>query len=247
MVLKVNNLSLPLRWTPMGPLLSTEDESLEALAWIINPAVTGRLPQLADTLARGEDVSMDQRFAVRPPSEDVLPSDRVRWHELTGEELGEDVYMVGTTFTREVVLPRKTLQDILQALEKKRAEFPEPPFPWLFRLDPYYLCPAEGEQELVRKLEERAEAFSCMQPPSRQTDGAELKATRKKLLRDLEAAGNFTEAYTKIKSRMVRKMGRLEIADLTLRRHVISQPPLCQVERFASPWGTSTSGWATGA
>jgi hypothetical protein len=219
----------------MGPLLSTEDESLEALAWIINPAVTGRLPQLADTLARGEDVSMDQRFAVRPPSEDVLPEDRVRWHELTGEELGEDVYMVGTTFTREVVLPRKTLQEILQALEKKRAEFPEPPFPWLFRLDPYYLCPAEGERELVRELEERAVAFSCMQHASRQVDEALLKATRKELLRDLEAAGVFSEAYSKQKQEWLQRWSAAKL--LTYHRDAMRflnhfrsqvQPPVAQ-------------------
>jgi hypothetical protein len=109
MVLKVNNLSLPLRWTPMGPLLSTEDESLEALAWIINPAVTDRLPQLAEKLASREEVSMDQRLAVPLALDDLEAKDHLRWRELTGSELGEDVYMVGTTFTQEVVLPRQTL------------------------------------------------------------------------------------------------------------------------------------------
>ena len=208
MVLKVSNLSLPLKWTPTGPLLFIEDKFLEPIEWIVNAAVIGELPQFAEATARGEDVVYGELYATRPMPDEELSEDRARWRELTGFDPGEDVYVLGTGFTyHEVVLPRKTLQDILQALEKKRAEFPEPPFPWLFRLDPYYLCPAEGEQELVRKLEERAVAFSCMQPPSRQMDGAELKATRKKLLRDLEAAGIFSEAYSKEKQEWLERWG----------------------------------------
>jgi len=196
MVLTVNNLTLPLKWTPTGPLLSTEDKYLEPIAWIINPAVTGRIPDFADQLARGEDISMVHRFAARPEPDELLPQDQARWKELTGSELGEDVYMVGTTFiTHEVILPRQTLQEIFQALLKKRAEFPEPPFPWLFRLHPYHLTPTEGEEVLLGELEKRAVALKR----STQETVAEISHKRKELLHDLENVGLFSEEYAEEK------------------------------------------------
>ena len=209
MVLKVNNLSLPLKWTPTGPLLSTQDKYLEPIAWIINPAITGQIPDFADKLARGEDISLVHRFAVRPAPDELLPEDQMRWKELTGSELGEDVYMVGTTFiTHDVILPRQTLLSIFQALLKKRAEFPEPPFPWLFRSKPYYVTPTTGEEELVRKLEKRAVAFKKLLC-SEQTEEsvAEIATIKKALLRDLEAAGLFSKAYSKQKQLWLEKWG----------------------------------------
>ena len=209
MVLKVNNISLPLKYTPMGPLLSTEDKFLEPIAWIINPAAAGGMPQLADCLERGEDVFMPKRMAVRPqPEDDDLEEARAQWRELTGEEPGEDVYIVGTGFTtHEVVLPRQTLLSILQALLELRAEFPEPPFPWLFRRSPYHLAPATGgangrlpseaalpsEEEWVCKLEERAAMFKKFLEQEESAPWA--GAIREGVLRDLSAAGLFSEAY----------------------------------------------------
>lgn len=195
MVLKVNNISLPLKYTPMGPLLSTEDKFLEPIAWIINPAAAGGMPQLADCLERGEDVFMPKRIAVRPkPEDDDLEEARAQWRELTGEEPGEDVYILGTGFTtHEVVLPRQTLLSILQALSKLRAEFPEPPFPWLFRHSPYHLAPATGEEELICNLEERAALFKAFL--QQEASAAWAGAIRSELLCELSAAGLFSEAF----------------------------------------------------
>ena len=36
MVLKVKNLSLPLMYTPTGPVLSTEYKFIDMIAWVIN-------------------------------------------------------------------------------------------------------------------------------------------------------------------------------------------------------------------
>ncbi len=244
MVLKVNNLSLPLKWTPTGPLLFIEDKYLQPIEWIINSAVIGEIPQLTDHLARAEDAFTEGFFAVRPPSEDVLPKDWARWRELTGEELGEDVYMVGTTFTHEVVMPRKTLLQIIQALEKKRAEFPEPPFPWLFRLKPYFFSPAlEGERELVCELEKRAQAFGRMQ----KEDAAD-ETTRKKLLDDLQAAGVFSEVYSKQKQEWLERWGAEKLLiyhtdAMKFLNHFRSQvqPPAAQEMVPASVLGASIS------
>ncbi|MGB0387433.1 MAG: hypothetical protein ACPGWR_21660 [Ardenticatenaceae bacterium] len=212
MVLKVNNLSLPLKWTPMGPLLSTEDKFLEPIAWIVNPPVASKNSHFADSLARGDDVFMQRLYAVRPKPDEVLPEDRALWRELTGSELGQDVYLLGTTFTRQLVLPRQTLQEIVQALLKKRAEFPEPPFPWLFQRDPYHLGPATGEKELLCELEKRATGFKnpflCQQ-----TDETALSVKRQELLRDLEAAGLFSDAYFKEKHMWLEMWGGLTLLE----------------------------------
>lgn len=204
MVLKVNNLSLPMKWTPIGPLLSIKDKVLQPIEWIINAAAIGEVTEFAEVLARGEDASTEGFFAVPLALDDIEAKDRALWRELTGEELGEDVYMVGTIFTHEVVLPRQTLLQIVQTLEKKRAEFPEPPFPWLFRLDPYFFSPAEGEREFMKELEERAVAFVCIE--QKEADEV-VEESRQALLRDLEAAGIFSEAYSEQKRKWLDEWG----------------------------------------
>ena len=198
MVLKVHNLSLPLKETTTGPLLEIEDEFLAPLEWIVNSAVIGEMPQLADCLARGEDAFVEELYATRPMPDEDLSESRARWQKLTGVLPSEDVYVLGTSFTyHEVVLPRQTLLEIISNLLKLRAPYPKLPFPWLFRLNPYHLTPAKGEEELVRKLEERAVAFKALL--ARQTFDAAFHAQRQELLRDYEEAGLFSEAYSEEK------------------------------------------------
>jgi len=205
MVLKVNNLSLPLTYLPTGPVLSIEKGFFDPIAWIVNPAVTGEEPQILERVARGEDVLMELRVALRPTAEDDdLDEAKAQWRELTGSDPGEDVYILGTGFTtHEVVLPRQTLLEIIQTLKKLRAEFPEPPFPWLFRLKPYYPIPTEGEKELVQKLEERAVAEGKLTPqaPTAKSEYKNLENIdcKETLLSDLEAAGVFNSAYSEKK------------------------------------------------
>lgn len=192
--IKINNFSVPLTYLPAGPVLAIQKEFLDPVAWVLNPAVTGEEPELLERVIRGEDVVMEMRYAVRPtPEDDDLHELKAQWRELAGEEAGEDVYILGTGFTtHEVLLPRQYLIEIIQRLKKLRAEFPEPPFPWLFRLKPYYPIPTEGEKELVQKLEERAVARG---QPHEQTSAGNEEG----LLGDLEAAGIFNSAYSEKK------------------------------------------------
>ena len=196
MVLKVHNLSLPLRYTPIGPVLSIEKKFLDPIAWLINTALGDDTEQFADDLSHGNEIFIKAFSAVPLPPNEITPEDRVRWHELTGEELGEDVYMVSSTFTHEVIIPRQTLLEIIQAILALRAEFPEPPFVWLFCVDPYYPAPAEGEEALMRELEARAVAFKEGQG---QTFDSAFHEQRTKLLHDLEQAGLFNEVYSEEK------------------------------------------------
>lgn len=192
--IKINNLSVPLTYLPTGPVLAIEKGFLDPVAWVVNPAVTGEEPEFLDRVIRRENVLMELRAAVRPtPEDDDLDELKAQWRELTGEEAGEDFYILGTGFTtHEVLLPRQYLIEIIQRLKKLRAEFPEPPFPWLFRLKPYYPIPTEGEKELVQKLEKRAVAFK---EPHEQTSAENEEG----LLGDLEAAGIFNSAYSEKK------------------------------------------------
>ena len=199
MVLKVHNLSLPLRYTPTGPVLSIEKSFLDPIAWLINSALGDDTEQFANDLAHGKEISIKAFSAVPLAVNEIVPEDRVRWHQLTGSELGEDVYMVSSTFTHEVILPRQTLLQIYQAIIALRAEFPEPPFPWLFCADPYYPTPAEGEEELMGKLEARAVAFKERQAFAEIRSKQTFNEERTKLLRDLEEAGLFSELYSEEK------------------------------------------------
>jgi hypothetical protein len=219
MVLKINNLyhchsfaSLPLKATPTGPLLLIEDEFFEPIEWIVNSAVIGQMPELAASLARGEEVFIKELYAIHPVADEDLSEAKARWCKLIAEEGndalpaqaldGEELYILGTSFTdHEVVLPRKTLLQIIEALEELRAGFPKLPFPWLFRRESYHLSPANGEEEFIRKLEERAVAFK---QPTVET-AAEISGKRgsasfgEEFLRDLEAAGLFSEEYSQEK------------------------------------------------
>ena len=212
MVLKVNNLSLPLQYTPTGPVLSTEDKYLSPIAWVVNSALDNDIQQIVSALASGENFFIHQLlYAVRPtPADEDLEEGRAQWHELTGEVPGEDLYIVGTGFsTHRVVLPRQTLQQIIQGLLKLRAEFPEPPFPWLFRTDPYHLTPTYGEEELVGKLEERAAAFIGQEQPSQLA----FNDSFTKLIHDLEQAGLFSEVYSEEKQYWLELWGFTTLLD----------------------------------
>lgn len=203
MVLKVDNLSLPLRYTPTGPVLSIEKSFLDPIAWLINTALGDETEQFADDLSHGKEISIKAFSAIPLAPNEIVPEDRIQWNHLTDSELGEDVYMVSSTFTHEVILPRQTLLQIYQKILSLRAEFPEPPFPWLFCTDPYYPTPAEGEEELMCKLEARAVAFkeqqACAEVRSKPTFDFAFNQQRTKLLRDLEEAGLFSEVYSQEK------------------------------------------------
>lgn len=199
MVLKVHNLSLPLQDTPTGPVLSISKTFLDPIAWIVNTALGDDIEQFVDDLTRGVNIFIKTFSAIHLAPNDIVPEDQAQWRKLTGEELGEDVYMVGSSFTHEVILPRQTLLLIVQTLLKLRDEFPEPPAsPWLFRAEPYDLAPTNGEDELMRNLEERAVAFKELLKWKYPFDRV-VNEERTKLLHDLEEAGLFSEVYSEEK------------------------------------------------
>ena len=122
-VLSAGGVRLPLEYAADGPMVSTRaDPDVEPLAWVLNAAVTGMLPGLRDAVAAGEDEVVQGLFAARPdPLEDHERS-AATWRRLSGQDPGDDSYVVGTTFSdHSVLVPRPALLEMLDALERLRA------------------------------------------------------------------------------------------------------------------------------
>jgi hypothetical protein len=122
-VLSAGGVQLPLEYAADGPMVSTRaDPDVEPLAWVLNAAVTGMLPGLRNAVAAGEDEVVQGLFAARPdPLEDHERS-AATWRRLSGQDPGDDSYVVGTTFSdHSVLVPRPALLEMLDALERLRA------------------------------------------------------------------------------------------------------------------------------
>ncbi len=197
----------------MGPLLSTAGGPAEPLAWLVNQAATGVMPDMAQLLARGESVYLPQIYARRPRPEDNLAAARLFWHALTGRELGDDLYVIGVDFIDdELVVPRSTLRAVLDRLTELRRQAPKPEGPWLFRRDPLWNEPAACEDEALRELEVRASELDQLEA-ARESGAAggdalevaaEVAVKRQFLLRDLEAAGLLADAFAPVKLHYLR-------------------------------------------
>jgi hypothetical protein len=113
--LLAGGLDLRLVDTARGPRLAGGGD-LDALAWVVNGALDHGSEELRRALEHGETYQARAELA-GPPSETFdLDAARERWRERTGSELGDDVVVVGTTFTRSEALPRAVVLEILGRL-----------------------------------------------------------------------------------------------------------------------------------
>ena len=131
----------------------------------------------------------------------------------TGEEAGDDLYVIAVDFLDNMlVIPRTAILGVLSRLVELRRQADKPPPPWLFRTDPFWNEPAPGEDQPLRELEERAADLDQMAAgidlqaitPDTLQDAAALVAKRRFLLLDLEAAGIFTDGFAPAKERALR-------------------------------------------
>ena len=154
MVLSAAGMSLPLVPSPMGPLVSGEDERTEPLAWALNLGVTGSIA-LIDALRAGRPIDGPE-VAIHPLDDDRSAL-AAGWHELSGQELGDDPWVISIGFLRRrLAVPRAVLLELAEELARLRAAAPKPPGPWLFRADPQWHEPAPGENAALRPLEQMA-------------------------------------------------------------------------------------------
>lgn len=180
-LLRAGGVLLPLEQTSGGPIVSTSaDPDLAPLAWVLNAAATGMLPDLRAAVEAGDDAVVQGLYATRPdPYEDH--SEQVEtWRRLSGSDPGADTYTVGTTFAgRGLLVPRAALLEMLDALE--RARFGD-------------AVPAVGSEQLD-ELERRAEELDelAAAPPRTAEEAGRESAKRRFLLLALDQAGVLGE------------------------------------------------------
>jgi len=177
--------------TAFGPQIRNTGEKLLALEWVVNGAITGKLPGFRSAVERGESVQAYPLFARRPDADEDLSASRAEWQAMTGNELGNDVYSLGVAFSaKEVLLPRSVLLKLVDQLMDVRSHTPKPPGPWLFRPDPISSDPAPREEAELRQLEKEAAEFDRMaQAIDPKPDSASIAAKRRFLLIELDACG----------------------------------------------------------
>jgi hypothetical protein len=198
--ISAGGLRLPVKHTRDGTLVvSAGDPDLEPLAFVVNAATTGMLPHLRDAVAAGEDVVIQGLFASRPDPGEGHAAAAAAWRRLTGDEPGEDAYVVGTTFTEgDLLVPRDALLAILDALaaaghggspasETERSGVDAAP-----PATPAGTADAGGvDSATLDALERRAaelDARSVAPPESEDAAGA-VSAARRFLLLELDQAG----------------------------------------------------------
>src|ERR671917_40393 len=102
-------LSLPLEDTPGGVQVRADRGELEALALALNSGVGDWMPDLRDTVARGEALVRDPVVVMRPVPGVASGGAGERGRRHAGGEPGDDVYLVGSTISPAVMVPRAVL------------------------------------------------------------------------------------------------------------------------------------------
>lgn len=119
--LEAGGLWLAVESGPDGPRLKTDRHETAPLAAVLNAAVSGALPGLEEALERGDGVATPVDGAVRPHPGDEFPAERARWQRLTGEDPGDDVYVVVAVYAGgTMIVPRAALLAGLRALRRLR-------------------------------------------------------------------------------------------------------------------------------
>jgi hypothetical protein len=96
----IAGLEIPIKATARGPKVAKTNPALEPLAWFINVALDGHLPNLASALTRGDDVHFKE------------------WHAVAQ---GDGIYRVSVDFLGTTIdVPAKTILEIVEALATQR-------------------------------------------------------------------------------------------------------------------------------
>jgi hypothetical protein len=90
----------------------------EALAWVANDWIHGTFPRLLEHVQRGEDATSSRGSVVRVATADITAEQSAIWFDATGTDVGDDPVLIRSDMTpRPLLLPRRALVEILQALE----------------------------------------------------------------------------------------------------------------------------------
>lgn len=190
--MNIGGLEVPIEDTPFGPrATSGGDDALDRLQWIVNAALEGELPGLAESIEHREPCDDGAIFACPvEPGEDLTEA-RAAWRARTGGELGDDVYCLALRWRGpDFYLPRAVLAGVIRELEARRAAAPKPPSPWLFTLQAIHHDPHPDEALALRELEARARDVDALAArPGDVEHRATVAAKRRLLLAELEPYG----------------------------------------------------------
>lgn len=206
MVLTVGEMSLPLEETPAGPLLATDyerDDPRATLAWVMDVALTGGLPDFEETILKKGELFKSQGMAVGPVApEEISPKDELKWLRVGKTPLeGDDIFLLTTTFTdASLMVPGKVLLELFRKLTALRTEYqrshPMPAQEALPAAEPQAppATPAPRRAEFV-ELEQRAVALDALarKDPKTPEEAVDESVKRRFLLLDLDAAGVLTD------------------------------------------------------
>lgn len=175
-------LSLPLMQTAAGPRIDPAGE-IEGLATAVNAFLNGVIPDLRDRVRAGEDASGGGVYAVQLPESLEPETEGEPWRRLTGEPLGDDPVMVGSSETGRFTLPRDALLEILDGILDLAALQAEhrATTSGLARAVSERTDPPKRAMDL-RRLEQRARELEEMQDPG------EAAARRRTLLIEMDVA-----------------------------------------------------------
>lgn len=190
--LTAGGLSLPLATAPDGPQVLGERGELEALTLALNSGVGGWMPELRAAVAAGEDAIRSPVAVTRPRPGIEYADARAIWRRHAGSDPGEDVYVVATTFSPAVVVPRDVLLELLDRLTELRGGARPADAPPAASAEPLL---ADGERAYFEELEQSARELDALAAGPRTEDTvAEEHAKRRSLLTALGANGFFDKS-----------------------------------------------------
>lgn len=217
--LDVAGLSVKLKYTPDGPLLSHDDRNLEPLSWVVNSIVTSiseeRFTQLVDILECGKEIITQGLCVARPddPLEDYA-EDKELWRKLAGTEPDEDSYLLSRAgLPKNLIVPRQALLEIIYALKtlRKQGTSIDSPQESVDRKAPHNqnnqeltdnhlgkeleLDNVPVDDDFLRQMEERAVVLAALEQGEQTPDtAATASAKRQFLLLELDDAGLLSES-----------------------------------------------------
>jgi hypothetical protein len=196
MVLNVHGLRVPLVDTPFGPLASFQDRHLEALDLTVQWAVEGRIPGFRRAIEERRPTGQFPVFAYPADAEDDLTESGKMWRRLTGEDLGDDVYVLHSALgTPNVAVPRQVLMRLIDEVNELRDATVKPAGPWLYRQIPIWHAPAPGEEEAIRILERQSEQLEAISRGPRADEARAREAAKRRfLLLELDSLGILSDA-----------------------------------------------------
>lgn len=158
----VHGVRIPLKAGPFGPWIDTMSGPLEGLGEAVAVGFDGLVPDMRESIAKGESACVLEFGFGRPDADDDRSAARAVWRTLSGAELGDDVYSVRCPGTPVTLVPRAFVSELLERLMALKEAEEKPPAPWLFASPPLHYEPAPEEEVWMRMMEEEAQTLDTL-------------------------------------------------------------------------------------